>query len=410
MIKKLRQKFIAIAMLSVFIVLTLILGIINIRVYSNVNVRTDEILSVLTENEGRFPNMGKKPGTNKMDKKMKDGMSPETPYETRYFTVFFDDRGNVSAADTGFVAAISTDDAMELAKEAYENSRVSKFIGNYKYKKANFNGGTMVVFIDCSRDLDTVHSFVMTSIIMGAIGMILVFILVVILSKIVVKPMAESYDKQKRFITDASHEIKTPLSIISANTDIVEMENGESQWTKSIRHQVERMTSLTNSLVSLARMDEGVNLMNMKDFSLSDAVFEEAEYFESIAQSNGKSLKINIEENILYKGDEKILRQLVCILLDNAMKYSNDGGNIEISLKKKGRHSELCVSNSVDNIEKGNHDILFDRFYRGDSSRNSGTGGYGIGLSMAESIVKNHKGSITSVSPDSKTIKFICVL
>lgn len=410
MIKKLRQKFIAIAMLSVFIVLALILGIINIRVYKNVNVRTDEILSVLTENEGRFPSMGKKPGTNKMDKKMKDGMSPETPYETRYFTVFFDDRGNVSAADTGFVAAISTDDAMDLAKEAYENSRVSKFIGNYKYKKANFNGGTMVVFIDCSRDLDTVHSFVMTSIIMGAIGMILVFILVVILSKIVVKPMAESYDKQKRFITDASHEIKTPLSIISANTDIVEMENGESQWTKSIRHQVERMTSLTNSLVSLARMDEGVNLMNMKDFSLSDAVFEEAEYFESIAQSNGKSLKINIEENISYKGDEKILRQLVCILLDNAMKYSNDGGNIEISLKKKGRHSELCVSNSVDNIEKGNHDILFDRFYRGDSSRNSGTGGYGIGLSMAESIVKNHKGSITSVSPDSKTIKFICVL
>ena len=410
MIKKLRQKFIAIAMLSVFIVLALILGIINIRVYSNVNVRTDEILSILTENEGRFPNMGKKPGTNKMDKKMKEGMSPETPYETRYFTVFFDDRGNVSAADTGFVAAISTDDAMELAKEAYENSRASKFIGNYKYKKANFNGGTMVVFIDCSRDLDTVHSFVMTSIIMGSIGMILVFILVVILSKIVVKPMAESYDKQKRFITDASHEIKTPLSIISANTDIVEMENGESQWTKSIRHQVERMSSLTNSLVSLARMDEGVNLMNMKDFSLSDAVFEEAEYFKSISQSNGKSLEINIEENISYRGDEKILRQLVCILLDNAMKYSNDGGNIEISLKKKGRRSELCVSNSVEKIEKGNHDILFDRFYRGDSCRNSGTGGYGIGLSMAESIVKNHKGSITSVSPDSKTIKFICTL
>ncbi len=290
------------------------------------------------------------------------------------------------------------------------NSRVSKFIGNYKYKKANFNGGTMVVFIDCSRDLDTVHSFVMTSIVMGTIGMILVFILVVILSKIVVKPMAESYDKQKRFITDASHEIKTPLSIISANTDIVEMENGESQWTKSIRHQVERMTSLTNSLVSLARMDEGINVMNMKDFSLSDAVFEEAEYFKSISQSNGKSLHINIEENISYKGDEKILRQLVCILLDNAMKYSNDEGNIEISLKKKGRRSELCVSNSVEKIKKGNHDIFFDRFYRGDSSRNSKTGGYGIGLSMAESIVKNHKGSITSVSPDSKTIKFICTL
>lgn len=410
MIKKLRQKFIAIAMLSVFIVLALIIGIINIRVYSNVNVRTDEILSVLTENEGRFPNMGKKPGMNKMDKKMKEGMSPETPYETRYFTVFFDNKGNVSAADTGFVAAISTDDAMDLAKEAYENSRVSKFIGNYKYKKANFNGGTMVVFIDCSRDLDTVHSFVITSIVMGTIGMILVFILVVILSKIVVKPMAESYDKQKRFITDASHEIKTPLSIISANTDIVEMENGESQWTKSIRHQVERMTSLTNSLVSLARMDEGINVMNMKDFSLSDAVFEEAEYFKSISQSNGKSLHINIEENISYKGDEKILRQLVCILLDNAMKYSNDEGNIEISLKKKGRRSELCVSNSVEKIKKGNHDIFFNRFYRGDSSRNSKTGGYGIGLSMAESIVKNHKGSIISVSPDSKTIKFICTL
>ena len=159
------------------------------------------------------------------------------------------------------------------------------------------------------------------------------------------------------------------------------MENGENEWTKSIKNQVKRLTALTEKLVFLSRMDEESTKLIMLDFSISDAVLEVAQGFEAVATSQGKTLNLDIDNNLSYCGDETTIRQLVSLLIDNAMKYSDENGKITVSLKSNGKSRVITVTNSVDKIEKGKHDELFERFYRADSSRNSETGGHGIGLS-----------------------------
>ena len=266
----------------------------------------------------------------------------------------------------------------------------------------------------------------------------------------ILKPVSESYEKQKRFITDASHEIKTPLTIIDANTEVIEMMEGENEWTNSTRKQVARLTSLTEKLVFLSRMDEEATKLEMLEFSLSDAILDTAEPFKAIARTKGKKLTIDVIDGILYTGDEKTIRQLVSILLDNAMKYSgcssvsfekdninkknlnktnlnkttqtqNDcvtttgdtAPEIELTMRPSGKNRIITVWNTVDetaNIKKGRQDMLFERFYRTDTSHNSKTGGFGIGLSAAYAIVKAHKGKITAESKDGRSIKFTIVL
>lgn len=266
------------------------------------------------------------------------------------------------------------------------------------------NSGIMIVFLDCRQDLDNLKAFAFTSIVVSAIGLLAVFILVLIFSKIVFKPVEESYEKQKRFITDASHEIKTPLTIIDANTEVLEMENGENQWTSSIRNQIKRLTVLTNQLVTLSRLDEEKREIQMQEFLLSDVVKESIQSFEVPAKAKGKALSVNLQQGIRMEGNEKAVRQLIGILMDNSLKYSSDVGSIRITLNQKGRKIRLEVYNQVDNIKQGNLDILFERFYRMDASRNSETGGSGIGLSVAKGIVIAHKGKISAYSNDGRSI------
>ena len=208
--------------------------------------------------------------------------------------------------------------------------------------------------------------------------------------------MEESIRKQKRFITDASHELKTPLTIIDANTEIMEMESGESQWTKSTRKQIQRLTGLVQQLVTLSRLDEEKGLQDIAEFDLSEAVSESVQPYGALAQTKEKHLTLNIEGGLMYTGDEKSIRQLSGILMDNAVKYSSEKGNITLTLKKKGKKILLEIYNDADGLPQGKLDVLFERFYRLDSSRNSGTGGSGIGLSVAKAIVQAQKGKITA--------------
>ena len=230
-------------------------------------------------------------------------------------------------------------------------------------------------------------------------------ILVVVFSKMVFKPVAESDRKQRQFITDAGHEIKTPLTIIDANTEVLEMEHGESQWTQSIRGQVKRLSALTANLIALSRLDEGGRQLQKLEFSLSDAVSETARSFQALAMTQEKSLDARITPNLTYRGDEAAIRQLTGILLDNALKYSDGPGQICLSLKPRGRSGcTLTVTNTVQGLEPGDLNCLFERFYRADRSRNSVTGGYGLGLSIARAIVSAHKGKIGAESPDGKSL------
>ena len=224
-------------------------------------------------------------------------------------------------------------------------------------------------------------------------------ILLLLLSKRIVRPVAESYEKQKQFITDAGHELKTPLTIIGADADLAEMEWGENQWIQDIRRQTQRLTELTQDLIYLSRMEEeGLSLQSI-DFPLSDVAEEMAHSFLPLAQNQGKRLEIAVQPMLSFRGDEKSIRQLCSILLDNALKYSPQEGELLFRLEKQGKNILLSVSNTTSQpIKKEELCHLFDRFYRTDPSRNSQTGGYGLGLSIARSIVTAHKGKIRAES------------
>lgn len=407
MIKKLRRHFILITLISIALVLGVMMSAINIENYHSVNIRADEKISVIADNDGTFP---KKNGENEYKpfdyKMLEKKMTAEAPFDTRYFTVKVTDKNTIVSVNTGMIAAVSTEKAINYTNQLTEKNKTSGFIDNYKYNCVDTDDGKMYIFLDCERELSTFYNFLVVSILASVGGIILVYLLVLVFSKIVFKPVAESYEKQKQFITDASHEIKTPLTIIDASTEIIEMENGENEWTESIKNQVKRLTALTEKLVFLSRMDEEGTRLTMLDFSISDAVYEVTQGFQSVANSQGKTLTADIEKDLSYCGDESTIRQLVSLLLDNAMKYSDENGKITVSLKSNGKSRVITVTNSVDKIEKGKHDELFERFYRADSSRNSETGGHGIGLSVVKAIANAHKGKAACYSNDENSITF----
>ncbi|TCO70388.1 sensor histidine kinase [Marinisporobacter balticus] len=400
MIKKLQRKFIIIAVSSVVLVILVIATFINVLNYGQIGRHADAILTVLSENDGHFPKHNK----HKNDYKLPPKMSPEVPFSTRFFIVKLDDNENVISVDTGKISAISASKAVKAAEKVLKNRKETGLIQNYKYVVTEKDYGKLIVFVDCERDIEMFRFFLLDSIYISIAALSAVFVLVLIFSKKAIAPIAESYEKQKQFITDASHELKTPLAIIGTSTEVLEMDYGENQWTKSIRNQVDRLSDLVSNLVSLTRMDEEKNNLEKIDFSLSDAVFENAAPFKRVAEANGKRLELEIEKNISYCANEPLLRQLVSILLDNAIKYARDNSEIKLSLKKQGKRYILEITNQSEHLKQGNLDIFFERFYRADSSRNSSTGGYGIGLSIAKAIVKKHKGKITAQSPDGKNL------
>ena len=199
-------------------------------------------------------------------------------------------------------------------------------------------------------------------------------------------------------ITDAGHELKTPLAVINADCDVLEMESEDSanEWLEDIRKQTERLSELTNSLIYLAKTEEGSkNALVKIEFPLSDIVSEETESFRGLAKSSGKSIETSITPDITYNGDQKAIRRLISILMDNAIKYSPDGSVIRASLARNGSKTVFAVTNKTSSpVSKDDMKHMFDRFYRTDESRNSETGGYGIGLSVAKSITEAHGGKI----------------
>lgn len=399
MIQKLRFKFVALAMGLLFLVLAVIMGIVNLLNYREVVANADSILALLAANGGHFPDapgMGGKPAD--------PNFSPELPYESRYFTVLLDSSGDVSLTDTGKIKAIDTETAIVYAQKAWKLGRASGFNGNYRYALKSHDNGSIVVFLDCGRSLSSARSFLWISLGISLAGFCLVFFLLYFLSARIVKPIAESYEKQRQFITDASHDLKTPITIIDADASVLEMEVGENEWLTDIQKQTKRLTDLTNNLVFLSRMEENENHFQMIEFPLSDVIVETAQSYEALAHAQGKTFTLQVEPLISFCGDEKAFRQLTALLLDNALKYSDENGTILLALKKADRSVRLSVYNTCAPIPQEDLTHLFDRFYRTDKSRNSQTGGHGIGLSVAKAIITAHKGSISAASADGHSL------
>ena len=435
MIRRLRRKFIIVAMCSMLAVLAVMVCIMNVSSYRSMVARADRILQMLADNGGHFPtdlhdNMRDKNDKNMRPEKYPNGqffprdilaedrafISEETPYDTRFFSVKLDQDGSVVSVDTGRITAVKTEDAIAYAQEIYAKGKTKGFLDNYRFINQVTEEGdcNRIIFVDCGKELDSFHRLLRNSAGASLLGTFAVFVLVLIFSKRVFKPVEETYVKQKRFITDASHELKTPLTIISANVDLLEMEGEESQWTQSIRNQVSRLRHLTEQMVTLSRLEEEEKPV-LERCDLSDIVAEITENFEPLAMSKEKQLTKEITEGLTCMAEKEKLGQLVSLLLDNALKYASEKGEIRVTLTpaKKGGRSCLTVWNTVgeeSSIQAGNQDVLFERFYRTDSSRNSGTGGSGIGLSVVKAIVERYGGKITAKSEDGKSIAFQVVI
>ena len=498
MIKKTKNKFIAIAMLSVTLVLVVLMTVLNVMNYARVDQEAEELLSFLAENGGRFPegnggpaggasgepsgepggassepsaessgemsgeaaaeeaaaeealkenilSLGGKfsederfisddfiqavadaleeraepvavtpvpatpaPASGEMGagpqgerKAPRRGFTVETPYETRYFSVTLSGDGTVLESDTAQIAAVTAEQAEVIAQSLFETGQTEGYYVNYKYLMQPVNEGVQYVFLDCTTDRTAAEDFLRTSVLVSLCGMAVFYLLVLILSGWVIKPMAASYDKQKEFITNAGHELKTPLAVIGSCTDVLELEQGENKWITGIRDQVARLGVLTGELMALARMDEGKTL-DKEDFDLSVAVLEELEQFRVSAERQGLTLSLDIQPSIIYRGNQASLRQLAAILGDNAIKYTAPEGEVSFRLTKKGRKICLTGTNPAEGLEPGDQSRLLERFYRGDTSHSSETSGYGIGLSLAASIAAAHGGKIDIRSEDGK--------
>lgn len=406
--RRLRRKFILVAMGAVTVVLTLIIAGINIVNYSHVCKMADARLDyILAGKDGidwgdeskAEPANGKDAGDSQAGVRIRhfEGMTAESPFDTRYFTVTLVE-GQVVDVNTARIAAVGAKRAARIAMGLDSKGLTSGFSGNYRYTTTAQGDKTTYVFVDCSRELASFHSFLNASVAISCIGWLAVLAIITVASGAVIRPMVESYSKQKRFITDASHEIKTPLAVIDAANEVQEIESGESEWTQSIHEQVARLTALTERLVFLARMDEGSAGFTMASIDLSEAVDKAAAPFESVAVSRGKRLSMSVATGVRAHADAAAVTQVVELLLDNATRYASEGSVIELSLRAVSRgagkgSAELVVSNAVDELPEGDLDRLFDRFYRADVSRSSKTGGSGVGLSVVRAIAEAHGGS-----------------
>ena len=406
MIKKLRTKFILLSMSAFLLVLVVIITGINIVNFNAIVHDADELLTILSENKGAFP-MG--PGG--LGERLPPGMSPEIPYESRYFSVTLDvHTGSVVQEKSSRMVSVDTPQAIEFAKDVLQVGKCRGFADSFRYVIRTEDTFMRITFLDCGRKLNAFQNFLLASAGISLIGYLVVFALIAFFSNRIIRPISESYEKQKRFITDAGHEIKTPLTIINADADVLAMELGENEWLEDIQKQAKRLTALTNDLVMLSRMEEAENTMPMIDFPFSDVVSETASSFQALAETQEKDFRCQIQPMLTLRGNEKAIGQLVNILLDNALKYSPVNGTVSLTVEKQNRMLRLSVYNTTTNeIMKENLPLLFDRFYRTDLSRNSQTGGYGIGLSVAKAIVTAHNGKIHASTEDGHSLQITVV-
>ena len=433
MINKLRRKFVLIAVLSLFVVELVIVGVINGLNFYNVNEQADTLLQLISDGGGKFPDTPtgeqikryekkkaydsetsepssgeEKPEPPDADKRNKSTkvigageVDLETRYSTRYFTVTTNLENDIKQINTSRIAAVSAKEAKSYAQDILDSDSKTGYTDNYKYLITTKGEEKLVIFVDMNSDIQTARNFFLISLLVAFGSLVVVTVLVAVFSKRAIRPAVENMERQKRVIVDAGHEIKTPLAIISANTEVIEMLDGGNEWLESIKHQTKRLSDLVQRLLKLAKMeDEVIQEMVVTEFNISDAVADTAEPFITLAKSKNKDIELDIAEGLRFTGDEASVRELVSILTENAVKYAEENTTIKISLSRHGRETHLSVFNKGEPISEKSLERLFDRFYREDSSRTRETGGSGIGLSIARSIVTAHKGSISAKNTD----------
>lgn len=421
MIKSLRIRFIAVAFSLVAAVVAGIVTVINIVSFSAITENADDVLSSLilyNEQTGDYfiadrsmfelppagdPTHQSSVGERNIpfDRRSDIGKAPknDTLASARFFAVTISQDGEMLSYNIDNITEIdgssaTADAVLSYAKTAYSSAEENSYINYFRYKKAvSASGAALILFLDREEDLSRASAQLLVNILIGVIALAVLFAITFFLSRAALSPAEKAYEKQKRFITDAGHDLKTPLTVISANAELLESETGKNEWIDGIKNQVKKLSSLTKNLISLARLDESGSNYVFTDFSLSEALIETAEPFKAIALSKNKTMIIQTKD-VTAHGNEELLRQAMGLLIDNAIKYS-DGDEITLSVSRSGRYAIFQTENDCRTLPNGDNSQLFERFYRADPSRNQAVSGNGLGLSVVRSIAKEHKGKAT---------------
>ena len=396
MIRRLHRKFIWMATASVVAIIVLAVGLINGSLYVRVHHEISSITDIISQNGGTIPSdlAPQEKGLFEFGNWAEE--TPEFSYQARYFSILFDtNKKEAKVINVNHIAAFNAKEAFNLAVRVLQTGKSEDFFlkdrAYYNYKiTQTASGDTLVVFFDCTRDILALSSIFSYSVALG------LFCIILFSSK-AIKPFVRNMENQKRFITNASHELKTPVAIISANTEALELVSGKSEWTGNIIKQTKRLTNLINDLVALARVGE-IEKENLKleDVDISQVTETIAGDFRQVAAERGKTLETHIPPGVHVRSEEKLFGQILGILLDNAVKYCDEKGRVqvEVTTEKKEKGFAIIISNDFAEGEDIDYTKFFERFYRHDISHSSQIKGYGVGLSMAADIVKLLDGTI----------------
>nr|WP_027870212.1 HAMP domain-containing sensor histidine kinase [[Eubacterium] cellulosolvens] len=402
-INKLRRKFIMISMHTFTIVILLISGVIYLFNLHAMRKEAYSIIGEIIENEGELPvpTGGLSVHQTSMD----------NWYSTRYFSVIYDKKGKVTDVITSHISAVGDEEAKEYGQKILDQYFTFGSTEKYYYRVADReDGGKIVVFLDFSRQQRIIERILNVALLLVFSGLIAAAFVVRILSFRLVRPEVRAAEQQKAFITNASHELKTPLAVIRANTEVETMLNGENEWNQSTMRQVDRMTGLIQNLVMIARAEENEKNSERREINVSAIAKETVQTFRAVAEQEGLVLENTTGDGLTMKADESQIRQLLTLLIDNAIKYCDKNGSIRVNIERRGKMIRLMVSNSYENGKNVDCSRFFDRFYRENKAHTQeDKGGFGIGLSIAESLVKQYKGTIDA-NWSSGVISFVCQL
>lgn len=406
MLKKMQRRFILAAMAAVSTVMLLIIVGINAVNYDRTTSMQDHLAAKLLLHEKADavqpappPPVGKIPGKN-----------PEAAFMTRFFTVHCNADGSVKEVLRDYISSVDEETAKAYAQTVLSRGRRKGYYKDYRYLVSRSDNGISILFLNAAIQVQSMRTLFVVSLTIGVCSLLMVFFLILVFSGRAVRPYLKNIEQQKRFITDAGHELKTPITSIATSADIAAMEHEGDEWIENIRRQAARLTKLVGDMVALSRLDEETPFPEKSRFSLSEAAWEIAEPFSHLAKAKGKLYSQNIEEDLMLLGDRDAIQRMISILLDNAVRYSDDGGEIQMQIYRKRGKACIEVTNTCDLPDVCDLDRLFDRFYRLDESRSAATGGTGIGLSMVRAIAETHGGKATVQSEGGSKICFRVVL
>lgn len=393
MTRTLQKKFVVTAMAAISVLILLLLGAINVANFVLVGNQIDRSLQIIAARE-----MGGdvQPPIDAPPRRFLDPPknANDTILSSNYFVVRYDPGGTITYVDVSRTSTVSEDDAKARAALAYVRGLESGRDGRFRYLVQTSQAGTSIIFLDTSGERISYLRILLLSVGVGAVCWGLMLALVVFLSRRAIRPIEENIQRQKQFVTNAGHEIKTPLAIIQANAEALELYQGESKWSRNIKEQTLRLDGLMKNLLALARMDEGGGTVNPTDLPISQMVREQVRDFLQPMENRKIILEQEIQPDLTLRADRAQVEQLLSILLDNSVKYTQAGGTVWVRLRQEGRKLRLAVENTCTTLPDVPPEKLFDRFYRGDAARTQKNGGYGIGLAVARSLAQANGGRL----------------